>query len=633
MSSLRHLTLSLLLMSSVAAGGAWAAGKPSGPDLKILDRDARGTPTWVTGKLGILPKEGRAKAAASFLAGFARAHLGATGRETFVAQRVRNDEFGQFHVRAQQYLRGLKVVGAEMIVHADRATGEVTAINGRFIPDEGLPLKPLLDPEQAIAKASLDADIHFGETLDKPELVYVIGALRDRAYLAWSARVRYPADGGEQIDRVFADALTGTLVANHPQTPDATRKTYTANHGTSLPGTLLVTNTGTTSDTVAQTVHNYIGITDSYYSIRHGRNSLDNAGKTIVSTVHYGVNYNNARWNGSQIYFGDGDGAQYGPFGNGLDIVAHEFTHGVTQYESNLTYENESGAINEAISDALGASVEAYNSGMVTSANTWKLGENVATPATPGDAIRYMNDPAADGFSKDFYPDRYLPVASPSQANDYGNVHSNSGIINLAFYLIANGGSHPRGKTTYSVPGIGIDSADRIFYVADRDNLVSFAGIIAMGAATEQAAASIFGPFSNQVKTVQAAWCAVGLPGCLLTGLGGPSESCSAGPVTVSANPSTKGNCPFSSCTYSWGYRWCEDSTAPNNCPSTFQSLPDTTSSVTKNMYSFDKYLEFRVTVTCSSSCGAGGQLTGTDTFRIDGPAGPICGGGGGGPL
>ena len=119
------------------------------------------------------------------------------------------------------------------------------------------------------------------------------------------------------------------------------------------------------------------------------------------------------------------------------------------------------------------------------------------------------------------------------------------------------------------------------------------------------------------------------------TGLSGPVDNCSATPVTVTTSPSTKGNCPISACTYSWSYRWCENSTAPNSCPTTYQSLSDTGSSVTKNMYSFDKYLDFKVTMTCSGFLpGAGGQLTGTDTFRVYGAASADCGGGGGGgPL
>ncbi|MFL6291331.1 MAG: M4 family metallopeptidase [Thermoanaerobaculia bacterium] len=183
---------------------------------------------------------------------------------------------------------------------------------------------------------------------------------------------------------------------------------------------------------MAQAAHDYAGSTYDYYAARYGRDSLNNAGMTLISTVHYGE-VNNAGWTGSQMVYGDGDGSTFGPFSYGLDVVAHELTHGVTQYTSNLTYLGESGALNEAMSDIFGAATEAYFRGL--SSNTWKVGEDIYTPGTPGDALRYMNNPTLDGASRDYYPSRYTGSA------DNGGVHWNSGIANLAFYLIVQGGT------------------------------------------------------------------------------------------------------------------------------------------------------------------------------------------------
>ena len=145
--------------------------------------------------------------------------------------------------------------------------------------------------------------------------------------------------------------------------------------------------------------------------------------------------------------YGDGDGVTFIPLSQDADVVAHELTHGVTERTSNLIYQNESGALNEAWSDIFGAMVDRQEG--ATGADIWLLGEDIYTPGTPGDALRNMADPAVFG-DRDYYPDRYTGTA------DHGGVHSNSGIANLAFKLLVTGGTHPRGKTSVNVPAIGL---------------------------------------------------------------------------------------------------------------------------------------------------------------------------------
>src|SRR5262249_49138743 len=153
------------------------------------------------------------------------------------------------------------------------------------------------------------------------------------------------------------------------------------------------------SDLSIKDAYNHAGTVYNFYKDQFGRDSFNGAGATIKSTVHYSVRLDNALWNGSQLFYGDGGGQKFSSLARDLDIVAHEFTHAVTQYTAKLVYSGESGALNEAWSDIMTASLQAHISGGTVSDATWKLGEVSYTPNTAGDAIRYMNDPTLDGQS------------------------------------------------------------------------------------------------------------------------------------------------------------------------------------------------------------------------------------------
>ena len=161
----------------------------------------------------------------------------------------------------------------------------------------------------------------------------------------------------------------------------------------------------------------------------------------MVSTAHFGKNYNNAFWNGQQITYGDGDGTDtFRELSGGLDVATHEFTHGVTEFTSGLIYQDESGALNEAFSDMLGNSSEFYakRNGLDPKADPdWQIGEDVYLPEENG--FRNMADPAEDG-DPDHYSERY------TGKKDNGGVHINSGIPNHAYYLVVNGGRNARGE-------------------------------------------------------------------------------------------------------------------------------------------------------------------------------------------
>lgn len=491
---------------------------------EVLSRDVNDLPTFVRGELGALQGKNRRLAAMDYVQALLPKSFGALGTERMVATSIQRDALGTFHVRLRQEIAGLPVIGGELIVHARQGSGEVYAINGRFIPDRGLDREARLAAGDAVPFALNALNIVGNVKLRSgADLVYVVGS-DDNAHLAWRTLVEYDGPEGWAVDYIFASATTGELVARHPTIHTAKSwRTYDGNNSTSLPGTLDCTNTGTCSDSVLQNIHNGASLVYNYYSAKFGRDSYTGAGATITSTGHYSSNYVNAFWNGNQLVYGDGDGVNSGPLGNAFDVVAHEFTHAVTSNESNLIYQNESGALNEGLSDIFAAAAESWRDGSVNS-NTWKVGEATWTPGISGDALRYMNNPTQDGSSRDYYPERYTGTS------DNGGVHLNSGIANLAFYLTVAGGSHPRGKTTTTVTGIGMTKAEQIYYRAQTTYLTSSSNFQAARNATASAAADLYGAGSAEVDAVQDAWCAVGVPGC--PGGGGGGGACPAGFTT-----------------------------------------------------------------------------------------------------
>jgi bacillolysin len=295
---------------------------------------------------------------------------------------------------------------------------------------------------------------------------------------------------------------------------DRRQATYDAGNTKKLPGTLFVDPNsdgvwnlaGRTSpgQPAGVDAHYYANLTDDFYRSVFRRNSLDNKGMQMVSTAHYGRNYNNAFWNGSQMTYGDGDGTTFIEFSGGLDVATHEFTHGVTDFTSDLVYQGESGALNESFSDMMGNSIEFY----ANKNPDWLIGEDIylAKDAAPG--FRNMADPAEDGD-----PDHYSELYTGKQ--DSGGVHSNSGIPNHAYYLLVNGGRNAgeaRGHahTGPVVTKIGFDAAEHIFY-AGFTSLPSTATMSQARAATVKAATIRYGAGSQQAISTAAAWEAVGV--------------------------------------------------------------------------------------------------------------------------
>ncbi len=282
--------------------------------------------------------------------------------------------------------------------------------------------------------------------------------------------------------------------------------------------------------------------TYDYYSIKHGRNSVDNAGLALLSYVHtnlvafgYGNNVN-AFWDGSRMTYGDGN-ATYSPL-TALDIAGHEITHGVTERSSNLVYASESGAMNEGMSDIFGTAVEFYAKG--ANAN-WNIGENI------GAAFRSMSNP--NQFSQpDTYGGTYwvnVVGCSPSSANDQCGVHTNSGVLNFWFYLLSVGGSGTNDKgTAYNVTGITIDKAAAIAYRLNTVYLVSTSKYADARTGSIKAAEDLYGVGSVEATQTANAWTAVGVGGTVTppacTDNFEPNETLTAA-KTISVNTAVSG--------------------------------------------------------------------------------------------
>lgn len=413
------------------------------------------------------------------------------------------DALGNTHVRFQQMKDGLQVVGGELVVHVD-ANGTVYAANSEA--RDGVPVSSTPDMDANYAYGAAKALPGYETfTFSTPALKFVFSAQDNALHLAYEIVATGERDGIPARDLVYIDAHSGAVADLRPTVHTAlNRKVYTAANGTSLPGTLKMTETNNTStDTAMQAAFDNTGTTYNFYKSVLGRDSYNGNGATLISTVHYSKNYDNAYWDGTQMVYGDGDGTQMTSLSKSLDVTAHELTHAVTEYSANLAYQNEPGALNEAMSDIMGASTESWSRNNAVDSKTWMLGEDIWTPGVSGDALRYMDDPAKDGESKDYYPTRYTGT------QDYGGVHINSGIANLAFKLLVTGGTHPRNKTTVQVTGIGIAKAREIFYRALTQYMTSNTNFAGARAATKQAATDLYG--ATVALSVEQAWAAVGV--------------------------------------------------------------------------------------------------------------------------
>jgi len=283
-------------------------------------------------------------------------------------------------------------------------------------------------------------------------------------------------------------------------TPTATTAAWvvhTAHNGTSLPGDV-VRSAGdpASGDPAVDEVADSTTATLALFADAYGRSSYDDRGAQVVVTVHYEQDYDNAFWNGTQLVFGDGDGTVFGSFTGPVDVLAHEFSHAVTQFTADLTYQGQSGALNESVSDCFGMCVKQQVLGQTADTADWLVGEGIFQPGINARALRDMAHPgtAYDDPSLGKDPQVGDMKDYVDTTDDNGGVHTNSGIPNRAFYLAAT-----------AIGGRTWEGAGRIWYAALTGGRVAAGSDFAGFAAATVAAAG------DHADAVRGAWTTVGV--------------------------------------------------------------------------------------------------------------------------
>ncbi|MBC8042724.1 MAG: M4 family metallopeptidase [Rhizobacter sp.] len=601
----RGLRALLLLILILPASRSFAQSKSAGRSATLSESltksfgtiedlavsEATDVPLFVRGELAKNIRLNRLSDAKAVLKSAQDVYRLKEGKDDFDQLSLREDDLGMTHLKLQQTYNGVRIFGAEIIMHTDKSL-TLREINGRVLPGLSMDVIPTVTAERAVQAAMVEntgaefrwlnqaAEQSLKEVFNDnartwtptPELVIspAQGDFEKGEYrLAWKFTLAINAPTPANYE-YFVDAKSGAVINkfNSIHTADAggtgtsnyngtvsfrtnsgvsggfeaydigrNIKTYNLNGGTSLPGPIATdTDNSWTTTTQKSIVDAHWGASNvyDYYKNIHNRTSFNNAGAQIRSSVHYSNGYNNAFWNGSQMVYGDGDGTTFTSL-TSLDVCGHELTHAVTEYEAGLVYQGESGAINEANSDIFGAAIEFYVRG--GSAN-WLIGEECYTPNTSGDALRSMSNPNSENQPDTYQGSQWASTAPPyTQNNDYGGVHINSGVLNYAFYLLSVGGSGTNDNSaSFSVTGISLDKARLIAYRALANYLTSSSNFAACRTAYLSATADLYGTAGTEYAQVQNAFAAVGI--------GSPAGGGTPPPTVTEVEPNNSTSAP-----------------------------------------------------------------------------------------
>ncbi|WGG46006.1 M4 family metallopeptidase [Rossellomorea sp. DA94] len=541
-----------LMMSPVLASEAFGASNVSE---KVNFNSQMGTPQFISGHLTKASSKAPETVVFDYLTDKQKTFkFKGDSKLSFKVVEKQKDDLGFTYLRIQQVYKGTPVYGAVLTAHVNKE-GVLTALSGAPAANldgkQNLKQAKKLSKKEAVSSAEKDLVKAVGSQPDyeyAPKSESVIYVKDGEAHYAYLVNYNFlaPEPGNWNY---FVDAVTGDILAKVNEIHEAGKGagkpggggatggtdavgsgkgvlgdtkslntylssstyylqdrtrgkgifTYDGSNRTRLPGSLWADSDNlfnASYDAAAVDAHYYAGTTYDYYKNTHNRNSYDGNGAALKSTVHYGRNYNNAFWNGQQMVYGDGDGSTFVSLSGGLDVIAHELTHAVTDTTADLIYQNESGAINESMSDIFGTLVE-YDA---NNNPDWEIGEDIYTPNKSGDALRSMSDPAKYG-DPDHYSVRYTGT------QDNGGVHINSGIGNKAAYLLSQGGTHYGVKVT----GIGTDKTGKIYYRALTQYLTPSSNFSQLRSAAVQAATDLYGAGSAEVASVNAAYNAVGV--------------------------------------------------------------------------------------------------------------------------
>ncbi|WP_329319358.1 MULTISPECIES: M4 family metallopeptidase [unclassified Streptomyces] len=530
-------TASALLAAGFQAGAASAAPRGNG-HAKITATPRAGA---APAKLSPAQHASLLKSATAAVGDTAKT-LGLGAKEKLIVKDVAKDADGTTHTRYERTYAGLPVLGGDLVVHtrsgrstmseATRATIKVPTLTAGVASGTAA--------RQALAVAK-KADATRPEVDGTPRLV--VWAAGAEPTLAWESLVEGTQDDGTPSElHVITDAASGkalshyegvhtgtgtgqfsgtvpvgsTLSGSTYQLVDGDRaghRTYDLNQGTSGTGTLFtddndVWGDGTQSNRQTAGVDVAFGAaaTWDYYKDVFGRNGIRNDGVAAYSRAHYGNGYVNAFWSDTCFCMTYGDGAGNTHPLTALDVAAHEMSHGVTAATANLTYSGESGGLNEATSDIFAAAVE-FHANLAADVPDYLVGEKIDINGN-GTPLRYMDKPSKDGASRDYWDSSLGGV----------DVHYSSGPANHFFYLLSEGsGAKTVNGVSYNSPtydgvpvtGIGIENAQRIWYRALSTYMTSSTNYAGARVATLQAAADLFGAYSDTYLAVAAAWAGI----------------------------------------------------------------------------------------------------------------------------
>jgi Zn-dependent metalloprotease len=318
-------------------------------------------------------------------------------------------------------------------------------------------------------------------------------------------RVGRPADIDGEIR-----SRRNTMPSRPAATSGKAWEVHDAKNGSTLPGEL-VRSPGEPDVADVSVNEAATGITETLALFAdYGRSSYDDKGATVVSSVHYEKDYDNAFWDGTQLVFGDGDGTVFGRFTKPIDVLGHELSHAVTQYTANLTYQGQSGALNESMSDVFGAAVKQRHLGQDAASADWLVGEGIFVEGINGKALRSMEFPGTAYDDPQLGKDPQVGDMKDyvETTEDNGGVHINSGIPNRAFVLAAK-----------AIGGQTWSGAGRIWYDALTSGLAADSDFATFAAATVAAA-------GDHADAVRQAWATVGVT---------PAAGSTGAPATPSA--------------------------------------------------------------------------------------------------
>jgi Zn-dependent metalloprotease len=309
--------------------------------------------------------------------------------------------------------------------------------------------------------------------------------------------------------RGLRESLAEITKKAHAGTGNKDRLIYDAQNGSTLPG-VLVRSEGdpATADAAVNEAYDGAGATYDLYHEIFERNSIDNNGMQLISVVHYLQGYDNAFWNGEKMVYGDGDEdlpeseRLFNRFTIAIDIIGHELTHGVTQFEANLVYRDQPGSLNESFSDVFGSLVKQRVNNQTATEADWLIGAGLFTSNVAGQAIRSMKNPgtAYDDpvLGKDPQPGHMDDFVETTSNN--GGVHINSGIPNRAFYGVAR-----------ELGGYAWEKAGKIWYITLRDKLTATTDFLTAANLTYEVAGDLYGNNSPEQNAVVKGWEEVGI--------------------------------------------------------------------------------------------------------------------------